>query len=79
MTRFDALSQTIGHWIRNVRSGNCDLDEAWVAVIEYNCRDDQAAVGREPGCGMISNALLERDQKNHGPMPREGARRPESG
>lgn len=35
-TRFGALSSVIGHWIRNVRTGRCSLDQAWTAVCDHN-------------------------------------------
>lgn len=36
ITRFDALTSTCGHWIRNARLGRCSLEAAWTAVCEYN-------------------------------------------
>lgn len=36
VTRFEALSRVIGHWIRQARQGRCSLDEARQAAVEYN-------------------------------------------
>ena len=36
VTRFEALSKVIGHWIRNVRRRVCTKDEAWVATCDHN-------------------------------------------
>jgi hypothetical protein len=36
ITRFDALSSVIGHWLRNARTGSCSIEEAWRAVEEHN-------------------------------------------
>lgn len=35
-TRYEALTSIIGHWLRNVRFGRCDMDEAWAAVRDHN-------------------------------------------
>ena len=35
-TRYRALTTIIGHWLRNVRFGRCDMDEAWAAVRDHN-------------------------------------------
>ena len=36
ITRYDALSKVIGHWLRCARLGTVDLDDAWAAVREHN-------------------------------------------
>lgn len=36
ITRFDAISMVIGHWLRQVRSENQSLEDAWQAVREHN-------------------------------------------
>lgn len=36
ITRFSALSRVIGHWVRNVRRGDCTVEDAWEAVQGYN-------------------------------------------
>lgn len=36
ITRFEALSKVIGHWLRRVRGGEIDLDAAWAAVRDHN-------------------------------------------
>jgi putative DNA primase/helicase len=70
ITRFDALSRTIGHWVRTVRLGRATSDEAWQAVCDYNTAQirppwDEARLRRE------FDALARRDAEKHGP-PRQG-------
>jgi hypothetical protein len=36
ISRFDALSKIIGHWIRIHRQGECTRAEAWTAVVDHN-------------------------------------------
>ena len=36
ITRFDAISKVIGHWIREMRTGRVSLEQAWLAVTEHN-------------------------------------------
>ena len=68
ISRFDALSTVIGHWIRNHRLGRCSLEDAWTAVREHN-----AAMISPPWDGQKLrrefDALLQRDVKNHGAIP----------
>lgn len=66
LTRFEALSKFIGHWLRNVRLGHCPLDEAWTAVVEYNAASisppwDERRLRYE------FDALHRRDLVNHPP------------
>ncbi|GHE00896.1 hypothetical protein GCM10008024_14360 [Allgaiera indica] len=67
-TRFDALSRVIGHWIRQARSGQITLDEAWDAVQNHN-----AAVIAPPWpddrLRQEFDALLQRDTRSTGPIP----------
>lgn len=74
LTRFEALSKVMGHWIRNARRQICTLDDAWDATCDHNAamivppwHDDR--LHRE------FNALLRLDVKKNGPMPsiEEGA------
>ena len=67
ITRFDALSKVIGHWVRNARLGQCTLEEAWTAIVDYNAASicppwDESRVRRE------FEALKRRDAENH-PLP----------
>lgn len=68
VTRFEALSRVIGHWIRQARQGQCSLDDARQAVVEYNTAlivppwDDER-LARE------FEALLEKDIRENGPLP----------
>jgi P4 family phage/plasmid primase-like protien len=36
ITRHDAMTKVIGHWLRQVRLGHATLDTAWQAVVEHN-------------------------------------------
>ncbi|WP_324754001.1 phage/plasmid primase, P4 family [Roseovarius sp. Pro17] len=68
VSRFEALSKVIGHWIRNVRRPVCTLDEAWCATRDHNAAMivppwDEARLHRE----FI--ALLNLDIKKNGPLP----------
>jgi P4 family phage/plasmid primase-like protien len=68
ITRFEAMSRVIGHWLRNVRSGRCSIEGSLVAVLEHNTTMidppwDEARVRRE------FDALLKRDIEKNGPMP----------
>ncbi|MEV8466626.1 phage/plasmid primase, P4 family [Fluviibacterium sp. DFM31] len=68
LTRFEAISKVIGHWIRLARRQGCTLDQAWEAV-----RDHNAAMIRppwpEPRLHREFEALRKRDAKQHGPFP----------
>ena len=68
ITRFTAMSKVIGHWIRNVRKGECGRGEAWLAVVEHN-----AAMivppWEEDRLKRDFDRLLGVDFENHGPMP----------
>jgi len=64
VTRFEALSKVIGHWLRNTRLGHCSIDGAWSAVVEYNAASisppwDESRLRRE------FDALRRRDLGNH--------------
>ncbi|MCQ0972054.1 hypothetical protein MLD63_16670, partial [Paracoccus sp. TK19116] len=68
LTRFEALSRVIGHWIRQARLGHVSLDDARRAVIEHNAALimppwDDAGLERE------FTALLQKDIRENGPMP----------
>lgn len=71
VTRFEALSRVIGHWIRQARLGHVSLDDARRAVIEHNAALimppwDDAGLERE------CTALLQKDIRENGPMPARG-------
>lgn len=75
VTRFEALSKVIGHWLRNARLGHCSINEAWSAVVDHNAACisppwDEVRLRRE------FDALRRRDLENHGPsaMPIEPQR-----
>ena len=53
ITRFDALSKVIGHWIRQVRFGRVDLSGAWQAVCDHNAAMIDRP-GRRTGCARNS-------------------------
>ena len=66
VTRFEALSRVIGHWLRNARLGRCSIDEAWSAVVDYNAASisppwDESRLRRE------FDALRRRDLETHAP------------
>lgn len=68
VTRFEALSKVIGHWLRQARLGALSLAEAWDAVASHNAARItppwvEVRLRRE------FDALLDRDHRNH---PREG-------
>ncbi len=68
ITRFEAVSKVIGHWLRNVRRKDASLKEAWQAVCDHNAAMiappwDETRLRRE------FDALIRRDQRNHGPFP----------
>ncbi len=74
VTRFDALSCVIGHWVRNVRLGHASIEESWNAVSDYNIAQiqppwDEARLRRE------FDAIARKDAKNHGP-PQQGHHAP---
>lgn len=68
ITRFDAVSKVIGHWIRQVRSGRIDLAGARRAIQEHN-----AAMivppWSEDRLRQDFERLLARDIAANGPMP----------
>ena len=72
ITRFDAISSAIGHWLRNARLGNCTVDEARQAVADYNM-----AMMRPPWpedrLRKEFDALQRLDLKNH-PAPDAAAK-----
>ncbi len=64
VTRFEALSKVIGHWLRNARLGRCGINEAWSAVVDYNAASispawDEKRLRRE------FDALRRRDLETH--------------
>ena len=64
VTRFEALSKVIGHWLRNARLGHCGIDAAWRAVVDYNAASisppwDEERLRRE------FDALKRRDLETH--------------
>ena len=68
ISRFDALSKVIGHWVRNVRFRRCTLQEAWIAVQDHNAAQiappwDEARLFQD------FEAILKRDIATNGPMP----------
>lgn len=68
ITRFEALSKVIGHWLRSARTGSVSLVEAWAAVCEHNAAMidppwDETGLRRE------FDALLRKDVTEKGPMP----------
>src|SRR5690606_4402258 len=72
VTRFDAMSRVIGHWIRQVRQGLCTLGNAREAVLDHNAAMlqppwDEARVRRE------FEAILARDIKGNGPLPSQSS------
>jgi putative DNA primase/helicase len=68
VTRFDALTSVMGHWLRNARLERCSYDEAWAAIRDHNAAmivppwEDARLRGE-------FDALLARDIRNHGPLP----------
>jgi putative DNA primase/helicase len=67
-TRFTALSRVIGHWLRNARQGECNLEAAWTAVEQHNT----AMIVPAWGTARLRrefDALLDRDVEAKGPMP----------
>ena len=72
VSRFEALSSVIGHWVRAARLGTCSLEEAWTSVRDYNVAIirppwDEARLRREFG------ALHWKDQAAHTDVPARGA------
>ena len=67
ITRFEALSKVIGHWIRIVRQGICDRDAAWQAVVDHNAALIVPPWG-EDRLKQDFDRLFSRDSKSHGPM-----------
>nr|WP_296430000.1 phage/plasmid primase, P4 family [Roseovarius sp. BRH_c41] len=68
ITRFEALSKVMGHWIRNARRRACTLDEAWRATCDHN----EAMIVPPWGEDRLDRefkALLQLDIRKNGPMP----------
>lgn len=68
ITRFDAVSRVIGHWIRNARVGRCSIHEAWEAVADHN----EAMIRPPWDTGRLRRefeALLRKDINETGPLP----------
>lgn len=69
ITRFDAVSKVIGHWLRQVRRGCVTLDEARQAVEDHN-----EAMIRPPWpvdrLRREFAGLLRHDIDQHGPLPK---------
>lgn len=66
ITRFEALSKVIGHWLRQRRLDQCSLEDAWTAVRDYNAAMivppwDETRLDRE------FQALLKRDALKDSP------------
>lgn len=68
ITRFEALSIVIGHWIRQVRIQRIALDEAREAVRKYNANNIQPP-WEESRLHREFEAILRNDIRNGGPMP----------
>jgi len=68
VTRFEALSKVMGHWIRNVRRQACTMDDAWHATCDHNAAMIVPPWG-EDRLHREFNALLNLDTKKNGPMP----------
>lgn len=73
LTRYSAISKVIGHWIRQVRAGNCSLHAAWIAVDEYNAALIQPSWD-EQRLRRDFQAILKLDIAKHGPMLGDSAR-----
>lgn len=72
ITRFEALSKAIGHWLRNTRRGAVSLEEAWIAVCQHN----EAMI--EPPWNDVRlrrefDALLRKDILRNGAMPADAS------
>lgn len=67
ITRFEALSNVIGHWIRLYRRGEVSLKEAWKSVVDHN-----AALivppWEEDNLRREFDALLRNDVQEKGPI-----------
>ncbi|SMX37443.1 phage/plasmid primase, P4 family [Maliponia aquimaris] len=64
LSRYEALSKVIGHWVRLARLGQCSVEEAWAAVVDYN----QACIVPPWPSERLKrefDALLGLDQRNH--------------
>ncbi len=72
ITRFDALSKTIGHWARQVRLGTVSRSEAWQSVLGYN---GAMIVPPWPEDRLRREfeALLQRDHDRFRSLPMAGA------
>lgn len=49
ITRFDALSSVIGHWVRQARLGRCSRNDAWRETSAWNA-SHVPRPGMNPGC-----------------------------
>lgn len=65
ITRYDALSKMIGHWLRQARLGCASEDGAWKAVREYNASAIQPSWS-EDRLRREFDALRRQDALNHG-------------
>ncbi len=68
VTRFEAMSRVIGHWIWAAREGRCSVRDALEAVLKHNT----AMI--DPPWGDLRvrrefDALLQRDLERNGPIP----------
>lgn len=64
ITRFDALSKVIGHWVRTARLGHCSIEDAWRAVVDHNAASISPPWD-EPRLRREFAALRKRDLENH--------------
>ena len=62
--RFEAVSGTIGHWVRQARIGNVSVDEARASVADYNVAMVVPPWSKER-LAREFEALLARDRKNY--------------
>jgi P4 family phage/plasmid primase-like protien len=67
VTRFDAISKVIGHWLLMMRLGNCTANTAWANVVNYNAAMVQPP-WEESRLLREFNALARRDADTHGPI-----------
>lgn len=77
VTRFEAISKVIGHWLSMVRQGRCTSEAAWTGVVNYNA----AMVlppWQEGHLRREFDALARRDAKTHGLILSATAASPDS-
>jgi putative DNA primase/helicase len=65
VTRFDALSQIIGHWVARARDKKVTLKEAWSKVRDYN-QEFMKPPWDEIRLRKEFTSIKELDDKNHG-------------